>query len=81
MPVEDGSEGVGEIVGRVHAGLLASGDERRECGSVFGADFVSGEESVHSGQRDREDLVLDSLVVEFEGAIVEEADQAGCTRV
>lgn len=80
MSVEDGAEGVGEIVDGVHAGHFAGGDERGEHGPVLGADLVAGEEGVLAGQRDRTDLVFDRVGVELEGAVVEEADQAGPMR-
>ena len=80
VSVEDGAEGVGEIVDGVHAGHFAGGDERGEHGPVLGADLVAGEEGVLAGQRDRTDLVFDRVGVELEGAVVEEADQAGPMR-
>ena len=80
VPVEDGAEGVGDIVDGVHAGHLACGDKRGEHSPVLGADLVAGEEGILPRQCDRADLVLDRVGVELEGAVVEEADQAGPVR-
>jgi hypothetical protein len=80
VPVEDGPEGVGEVVDGVHACQLAGGDERREHGPVLGADLVAGEEGVLPRQRDRADLVLDRVGVQLQRAVLKEADQAGPVR-
>ena len=76
VSVEDGAEGVGEIVDGVHTCHLADGDKRGEHAPVLGADLVAGEEGVFAGQRDRTDLVFGRVGVELEGSVVEEADQA-----
>jgi hypothetical protein len=73
-------EGVGEVVDGVQARQFAGGDERGEHGPVLGANRVAREERVLPCQRDRADLVLDRVGVELEGAVVEEADQAGPVR-
>ncbi len=76
MAVHDGVQGGGEVIDGVHAGHFAGGDERGEHSPVLGADLVAGEEGVLPRQRDRADLVLDRVGVEFKGAVVKEADQA-----
>lgn len=77
MPVEDNTEGVGEIVDGVHAGHLAGGYERGKHCPVLDAELIADEGAVLTCQRDWTDLVFDRVGIEFEGAVFEEAGQAG----
>lgn len=51
MPVEQRTQGVGEIADRVDIAHLAVGDEAGEHGPVLRPDLVPGEEGVFPGQR------------------------------
>ena len=73
---EDGAECGPDVVDWIDAGHLAGGDEGGEHCPVLGADLIAGKEGILPCQGNRPDLVLDWVGVEFEGAIIEEADQA-----
>ena len=75
MAVDDRLECFGDVGGRVDVVELAGGDDRREQGPVFRADFMTGEERIFSGQADWPDGVLDRVRVELEAPVFEEAGQ------
>jgi len=75
MAVDDRLECFGDVGGRVDVVELAGGDDRREQGPVFRADFMTGEERIFSGQADWADGVLDRVRVKLEAPVFEEAGQ------
>jgi hypothetical protein len=69
MAVDDRLECFGDVGGRVDVVELAGGDDRREQGPVFRADFMTGEERIFSGQADWPDGVLDRVRVKLEAPV------------
>ena len=70
-PVED----VGDVGLRLDVVELARLDQRGDAGPVFGPLVMAGEERVLAIENDRADAALDNVGVEFDAAVVEEADE------
>ena len=76
MAVDDRLECFGDVGGRVDVVEPTGGDDRREQGPVFRADFMTGEERIFSGQADWPDGALDRVRIKLEAPVFEEAGQA-----
>lgn len=74
--VEDGAQGGGDVVDRVHVRHLKGGDQRGQPGANSRRRFHSMQ-IVHFFSGDRADLVFDRVRVGFQRALVQKADQTG----
>ena len=76
MAVDNPGEDVGEIAERIDVVEFACLDQRGDGGPVFGAAVRTCEQSIFAVECDGTDRAFDSIVVEFDAAIIDEARQA-----
>lgn len=76
MAGDDPGEGVGQVSERIDVVQLTGLDQRGDDGPVLGAAVGACEQRIFSVERDRTDRTLDSVVVELDTAIIDEARQA-----
>ena len=76
VTIDDAREDVGQIRERVDFVQLVGLDQGGDGGPMLGASVGTGEQRVLPAERDRADGALDSIVVEFDAAIINEARQA-----
>lgn len=76
MPLDDGGERGGQPCVWIDAVHLASLDERRDDGPVFGSGVVAGEEGVFPVQGDGADGAFDGVVVDLDATIGQKAAEA-----
>lgn len=76
MAGDDPGEGVGQVSERIDVVRLTGLDQRGDDGPVLGAAVGACEQRIFSVERDRTDRTLDSVVVELDTAIIDEARQA-----
>ena len=75
VAIDEPGEHVVEVTVRVDAVQLAAFDQRGEDGPVFGAFVGAGEQSVLAIEGQGSDGSLDRVGIEFDAAVVQEADE------